>query len=76
MKRDMSNDIKEEKLKGLVGRTHSLSPLAVLSRGYAVVSKDGKALKNTEGVSVGDEVELRLQNGKLIAEVTQVGKEN
>ena len=68
--------LKEEKLKGLVGRTHSLSPLAVLSRGYAVVSKDGKALKNTEGVSVGDEVELRLQNGKLIAEVTQVGKEN
>ena len=68
--------LKEEKLKGLVGRTHSLSPLAVLSRGYAVASKDGKALKNTEGVSVGDEVELRLQNGKLIAEVTQVGKEN
>ena len=57
--------MREEKLKGLAGKANSLSPLGVLSRGYAVATKDGKAIKDAAAVSVGDEVEVRLQTGKI-----------
>jgi exodeoxyribonuclease VII large subunit len=57
--------MRQEKLKGLIGKANSLSPLAVLSRGYAVATKDGKAIKDAATVSVGDEVEVRLQTGKI-----------
>ena len=63
--------MREEKLKGLAGKANSLSPLGVLSRGYAVATKDGKAIKDTAGLSVGDEVEVRLQTGKFKAEVKE-----
>ena len=63
--------LKEEKLKGLVGKAHSLSPLGVLARGYAVVSKEGKAVVDAAAVDVGDSVEIRLQKGKLTAKVEE-----
>lgn len=63
--------LREEGLRGLVGKVQSLSPLAVLSRGYAVVSKDGKALKDDADVAVGDSVEIRLQKGKIKAKVEE-----
>ena len=62
---------KEERLKGLAGKVNSLSPLGVLSRGYAVVSKDGRALIDPSTVEVGDSVEIRLQRGKLKAKVEE-----
>ncbi len=55
----------EEKLKGLVGKLESLNPLSVLSRGYSVALKDGKAVKSTKEVSVGDEISLRLLDGTV-----------
>ncbi len=67
--------LRMEKLKGMAGKAQSLSPLAVLARGYAVVAKDGKAVKAQTEVSLGDSVEIRLQSGEVKAEITQVGKE-
>lgn len=61
--------LKQERLKGLAGKVNSLSPLGVLSRGYAVVSKDGRAVIDASSVEVGDSVEIRLQKGKLKAKV-------
>ena len=63
--------LKEEKWKGLAGKANSLSPLAVLARGYAVVSKDGKALTDAAAAEVGDSVEIRLQKGKFTAKVEE-----
>ena len=63
--------LKEERLKGLVGKVDTLSPLSVLARGYAVVSKEGKALVNASDAAVGDSVEIRLQKGKLKAKVEE-----
>ena len=63
--------VREEKLKGVVGKAQSLSPLAVLSRGYAVVSKDGKAVKTAEEISVGESLEIQLQQGKIKAKVEE-----
>ena len=64
-------DMRRERLKGLAGKANSLSPLGVLSRGYAVASRDGIALKDSAVLAVGDEVEIRLQKGKFKAEVKE-----
>jgi exodeoxyribonuclease VII large subunit len=49
----------------------SLSPLAILDRGYALIfHESGKLLKDASKVAVGDAVSLRLAHGQLSAEVT------
>jgi len=61
----------------LLGRAlHSVSPLATLERGYAIVlDAEGKALTDAQGVKAGDEIRARLSKGELLAKVTKVVKE-
>jgi exodeoxyribonuclease VII large subunit len=61
----------------LLGRTlHSVSPLATLDRGYAIVlDADGKAMTDASAASKGDEIRARLSSGQLIANVSKVIKE-
>lgn len=48
----------------------ALSPLAVLGRGYAIVtSMDGRVLMDADRVRLGDRLKLRLHRGTLNAEV-------
>ena len=58
----------------LLGRTlHSVSPLATLDRGYAIVlDGDGKAMTDASGANSGDEIRARLSKGELVANVTKV----
>jgi exodeoxyribonuclease VII large subunit len=51
----------------------ALSPLAVLQRGYAIAqSEEGKLLRNAKLVSVGDQIKVRLAEGKLGARVESI----
>lgn len=61
----------------LLGRAlHSVSPLATLERGYAIVlDASGKAMTDTAGAKEGDEIRARLSKGELWADVTKVVKE-
>ena len=50
----------------------SLSPVAILDRGYALVfDANGKLLKDAHGVKVGDEISARLARGQIQAAVTK-----
>ena len=50
----------------------SLSPLAILERGYALVfDSEGNLLKDTSRVQVGDQISTRLAHGELHAAVTK-----
>jgi exodeoxyribonuclease VII large subunit len=51
---------------------HSVSPLATLERGYAIVedANSGKVLTQARDVSVGDDIRARLEKGEIIATVT------
>jgi exodeoxyribonuclease VII large subunit len=50
----------------------SLSPLAILDRGYALVfDPEGKLLKDARGIHVGDEISARLAHGEIRAAVTK-----
>jgi exodeoxyribonuclease VII large subunit len=56
----------------LGARLHSLSPLATLARGYAVVRAGGKALRDAGAVGRGDSLEIELASGGLAATVDEV----
>ena len=60
----------------LLGRAlSSVSPLATLDRGYAIVlDPDGKAMTDAATASIGDEIRARLSRGELVANVTKVVK--
>ena len=54
----------------------ALNPLAVLMRGYSITYKDGKALLNTDSVTTGDKITIRLQGGEISAAVEEVRKDS
>ena len=55
---------------------HSVSPLATLDRGYAIVlDPDGKAMTDAARASTGDAIRARLSRGELVANVTKVIEE-
>lgn len=55
----------------LMQRAHSVSPLAVLSRGYAILTTDkGQVLRDAGQAQVGDRVRARLGAGELTATIT------
>jgi len=50
----------------------SLSPLAILERGYALVfDSEGKLLKDARRLTAGDEISARLAHGEIHATVTK-----
>jgi exodeoxyribonuclease VII large subunit len=55
-----------------VARLESLSPLASLSRGYAVVKRlpDGHILRNAADAPIGCDVNITLSQGSLQCRVT------
>ncbi len=65
------NDIKKHALSALSGKLEALSPLAVLSRGYGVVSsEEGKVIKEIADVSVGDKITVKVRDGEIYAGVS------
>ncbi len=63
---------KQGALAVLCGRLHSLSPLAVLGRGYAIVKRSDtdKVLTSAAEVVNGDALDIMLADGRLEATVT------
>ena len=58
-------------LAGGAARLESLSPLSVLSRGYALVwDERGRVVRDTAEVEVGDALSIRVHAGRLRAAVT------
>jgi exodeoxyribonuclease VII large subunit len=66
-------ELAAEKLKGLGNRLLTLSPQAVLGRGYAVVTKGQKVVASTTQVREGDALQVRVQDGQFDARVTGSG---
>ena len=66
--------VKEKQVvAGLAGRLNALSPLGVLERGYGIVlDSNGQAIVDSQGVSVGDSLDIRVAKGKLQAKVVRI----
>ena len=66
-------ELRRSRMARLVGLLDSLSPLGVLTRGYALVRReaDGRILRDAEQAEAGDPLEILLGRGELRA--TDVG---
>lgn len=64
--------LRSDRLKRAAARLEDLSPVAVLSRGYALVyAADGRLLRSASDASVGETIHARLGQGRLEARVTE-----
>ncbi len=63
-----------QRLQSLAGRLDALSPLAVLRRGYAIVTRepDHAVLREASQVSRGQAIHIRLGKGFVHASVTEI----
>ena len=68
--------LNKERFEGILKNLNAFNPLSILERGYSISSKDGKALKNTEGINPEDSIQVRLSRGKLDCTVKKIIKEN
>ncbi|MBQ6799465.1 MAG: exodeoxyribonuclease VII large subunit [Oscillospiraceae bacterium] len=60
-----------ERFIRLAAALDAMSPLKVLSRGYAIVQKpDGSVIRSCADAAAGDTLEIGLQDGRLLATVT------
>lgn len=58
-------DRRRQKLVELARALHGVSPLATLERGYAIVQDtQGRTIRHASALSAGDQVDLRLQDGR------------
>jgi exodeoxyribonuclease VII large subunit len=65
----LQHKVRSERLQMIL---QSLSPLAILDRGYALVfDSDGNLLKDANSVKAGDQISARLAHGEIHAAVTK-----
>ncbi len=55
----------EKRFAEVLSKIEAMSPLSVLGRGYSLAYKDKKILFNTEGLKIGDNVDIMLSEGKF-----------
>ncbi len=60
---------RENELSKLAAMLDRASPFKILSRGYAKICKDGREIVSVRGLSVGDEISVRMADGKINAKV-------
>jgi exodeoxyribonuclease VII large subunit len=66
-------EIAAEKFRGMENRLQALSPLAVLKRGYAVITKNETVVTSVSQVRLEDALRVRVQDGEFNARVTGKG---
>ena len=67
---DRGLKLKSESLNMQMAKLDALSPLAVLTRGYSITqAEDGSILRDAAQAKAGDKLKIRLERGKLNAEV-------
>lgn len=69
-------EVKTDKLKftldSNMGKLHTLSPLAVVDRGYSITTKNNSIIKSTADVKISDLIEVRVSDGVIAAEVKNI----
>ena len=68
-------DKKENCLRQNASLLDAYSPLKSLARGYAIVEKNGEAIKSTDNLHTDDTLSIRMYDGKIITKVAEIIKE-
>ena len=74
LKDGIKAEIKDKRnaFKILLEKLNALSPLAVLSRGYAIPETENGVIRSVDGVSEGDSIRLRLKDGALTGKIEKI----
>ena len=74
LRREMSSLVtsKQARVEPLKHKLEALSPLAILDRGYGILSKDGKTLRSISEIKAGDRMQITLADGSINARVEEV----
>ena len=67
---------KSSEFASLCAKLDAMSPLKILSRGYSIASKDGEIITDTDGITCGDRINVKLSGGSLDCEVIAAKKES
>ena len=63
-------DRRRQKVEAGAGRLNSVSPLATLDRGYAIVrTENGRTVRSVRALRAGEEVELVFRDGAASATI-------
>jgi exodeoxyribonuclease VII large subunit len=62
---------KRARLEGAHGRLRALSPASTLERGYAIVRRDGRIVRDSGEVETGTHVDVELGTGGFGATVDE-----
>ncbi len=60
----------QNKLDGVMQIIEKLSPLQILKNGYAVVESDGKRLCSANCANVGENINIKFNDGELLATIS------
>ena len=64
-------DRKQQNFIKLTAKMDAMSPLKVLTRGYAIAEKtDGTVIKSVNDINRGESFHVRLKDGSIAAEVS------
>lgn len=50
----------------------SLSPAAILKRGYSIVKKNGKIVRTSKNLAIGDNIEINPHKGTILAKIAKL----
>lgn len=65
----------KNKFSNLAGKLDALSPLKVISRGFALVENNGRVVTSKNQVDINDDIILTVSDGVISATVTDVNEE-
>jgi exodeoxyribonuclease VII large subunit len=76
LKKAMEENLKEKghQLVLVIAGLDNLSPLKVMTRGYAILSKGERVVKDIHDVEIGEKLQATIANGQLQVVITGKGK--
>jgi exodeoxyribonuclease VII large subunit len=69
-------DVKTQKLSSQIALLDAYSPLAILRRGYSIVSSNQQLIHSIQDVNLDQVVDIQLYDGQLQAQVIKKGSQN
>ncbi|MFH0869747.1 MAG: exodeoxyribonuclease VII large subunit [archaeon] len=67
-----SLELKRKELDIFSAKLHSINPKTVLKRGYSIVLKKGKIIKNADDVKIDDMIDIIFQKGEIKSQIKEV----